>query len=866
MSATTLNQRIKSEVLEWQKSHYQSEFPLIRTILEHNQNGFLRNAQFEALEIYWYLRLIKRTPHILDLYKEYFQGGDLFESLGINLTREDSANLIMEGGGIDSVLYKISTDDDFVKKNKLESLRETISLPYPSYILALSMGTGKTILIAAIIATEFIMALEYQDEDGFFAKNALVFAPGKTILGALTEIADTPYEKILPARLYKSFITNVKFTYTRDGEKDIPVIRGSSFNVVVTNTEKIRLQKGSIPKSFISGQLRLGLEEAKELIANQRLQAITSLPNLAVFSDEAHHTYGQKLADDLKRVRQTIDYISRKTSLITVVNTTGTPYFNRQLLKDVIYWYGLSQGIEDGILKEVRGNIVAYKDVSDDDFVVDIVRDFFTEYQDVTVNHGTPAKLAIYFPQIDDLQKAIPVVQQTLIASGLDSSVMLAVHNRSPEDVKDLFDNRINDSELPFRVFLLVNKGTEGWNCPSLFATALARKLTSSNNFVLQASSRCLRQVIGNTRKAKIYLSRDNVNILDRQLQETYGESLDDLSRSTADMVTIQLKLRKMEIEPLVIRKQVQKIIPQDIIEADISIEKPEISDMHELEKTIYSMSKTQRKGVLVEVESEKSDLHERWLDNFQAAVLLAQTFRLDSLRLYKLLLSHYPDGEIPITALELIRHQLESQVLKYQVVTESIEEALALVKPGGFEAVFDEGSTTYVTHIRINRTNLEKYVLRLEEYKKRLAKQVSFGFHYDPYNFDSQEEYDFFLLLMDRLGENPHDVEDIYFTGALTDRNKTDFIFEYKDKQGNWHAYSPDFLIRKKDGKSLIVEVKAEPYRNEAAERELRALEGINPEKIKYELLLMKSGESVFGKLGGVNEWLCSPLDEGGH
>jgi len=39
-----------------------------------------------------------------------------------------------------------------------------------------------------------------------------------------------------------------------------------------------------------------------------------------------------------------------------------------------------------------------------------------------------------------------------------------------------------------------VNKGTEGWNCPSLFACALARKLKKIQNFVLQASSRCLRQ------------------------------------------------------------------------------------------------------------------------------------------------------------------------------------------------------------------------------------------------------------------------------------------------------------------------------------------------------------------------------------
>ena len=143
--------------------------------------------------------------------------------------------------GIDALLDRVRQDDDFAHAHHLEALRETLTLDYPSYILALAMGAGKTILIGAIIATEFAMALEYPD--GPFVQNALVFAPGKTILESLRELAEMPYDRILPPRLYKAFAASVKLTFTRDGEKDIPVIRGSLFNVVVTNTEKIRIQK-----------------------------------------------------------------------------------------------------------------------------------------------------------------------------------------------------------------------------------------------------------------------------------------------------------------------------------------------------------------------------------------------------------------------------------------------------------------------------------------------------------------------------------------------------------------------------------------------------------------------------------------------
>ena len=36
----------------------------------------------------------------------------------------------------------------------------------------------------------------------------------------------------------------------------------------------------------------------------------------------------------------------------------------------------------------------------------------------------------------------------------------------------------------------------------------------------------------GNTRKARIYLSKDNRGALDQQLQETYGEEIASLNRA----------------------------------------------------------------------------------------------------------------------------------------------------------------------------------------------------------------------------------------------------------------------------------------------------------------------------------------------
>ncbi|MGH2362674.1 MAG: DEAD/DEAH box helicase family protein, partial [bacterium] len=557
---------LAGRVEQWRRDGYPAAgHPAIAEIFDwavdadSGLSRFLRAPQLRALETYWYLRLVEGTPHVFALYERLFpKTTDLLQALG--LSAPEMTDVVLNHG-LSSLWDRIKTDDGFVRRHRLESVRETLTLDYPSYILALAMGAGKTILIGAIVASEFAMALEHPD--GPFVQNALVFAPGKTIIESLRELAAVPYDKILPPRLYKPFAASAKLTFTRDGEKDIPVVRGSVLNIIVTNTEKIRIQKETIRKSDVGSLLAgRGEDEARAEVANLRLQAIASLPHLAVFSDEAHHTYGQSLDTELKKVRKTVDYLAAQTKVIAVLNTTGTPYFQRQPLRDVVIWYGLSEGIRDNILKDVSGNIQAFDfDGNTAAYVSHVVKDFFEGYGNVRLPDGSPAKLAMYFPQTDDLDELRPVVDAALVAVGQSPTVALRNTSDSSKEEIDAF-NRLNDPAAPHRVVLLVNKGTEGWNCPSLFACALARRLRSSNNFVLQTATRCLRQVPGNPWKARIYLSSDNRGVLDRQLQETYGESIADLNRAPRAAASARLTLRKASVPPLTLTHLIRTVVP----------------------------------------------------------------------------------------------------------------------------------------------------------------------------------------------------------------------------------------------------------------------------------------------------------------
>ena len=852
-----LYQVLAAHVDGWRSTGFpHQDYPAIAEVLEWAANpegpGFrLRLPQVRALETYWYLRLVADTPHILDLYRSLFpKTTDLLAALG--LTHDDIRSYVLDNG-MAALFERIKADDDFVRQFRLEALRETLSLAYPSYILALAMGAGKTLLIGSVFATEFAMAMEYPD--GPFVQNALVFAPGKTIIESLRQLAETRFDRILPPRMYTPFAASVKLTFTRDGERDIPIIRTSRYNVVVTNTEKIRIQKALLGPLYAEQRA----DEARAEIANLRLQAIASLPHLAVFSDEAHHTYGQSLDTELKKVRKTVDYLAANTNVVCVVNTTGTPYFQKQPLRDVVVWYGLSQGIRDGILKEVAGNIQAFDfewDVAA--YVKHVVGDFFKDYGTVTLPDGTPAKLAIFFPQTNDVTELRPAIETRLAELGLPPTLILE-HHTSHEAKADFDRFKFRDS--PHRVALLVDRGVEGWDVPCLFACALARKLKSSNNFVLQAASRCLRQVPGNTTKARIYLSLDNVTILDKQLQETYGETIAELGATISQSRHAKIRLRKLSIPPLLVRQVLRHVVRKEgAASGAITLAEPKPGVTPVATMRLYDLAGQANAQRVLQQVSDTIVLNAtpQTTGIYAAAVELSGMYHVGLWAIYDELRRIYGSDDIPVAHLPELASQIEAQTQNYELLEETVEVALALVRPDGFlKEVAADGTEVYTAEISypVDRENL---LVSWEALKT--GNPVDFGFHYTSYNFDSGPERSFFEQLLAFVNLHPNQVEDIYFTGALTTPDKTDFAVDYLGEDSRWHRYTPDFIIRRTDGRALIVEIKSAQFEAATKEDLTRAEQGesvltmegrkavalkrwqvLNSDRLRYELVFVK-------------------------
>ena len=250
-----LFEKLRDDTLKWRKDGYPcQDYPLIGEILRYQFEGeaddrvqlkYLREPQFQSLELYWYLRLVLKTPHIVDLYRHYYDTGDIrdfCEAFGIPITPEEVL-LIRK---IDQLIDLVKEEPEFVKRKGIDPVYEAVTLPYPSYIFALAMGTGKTVLIGTIVATEFAMALRYPDGtesphlagETHFMKNALVFAPGTTIIESLREISDIPFERVLPPGLHRDFSPILRLPIHRLVQK-----RFKSKRVVLSTSSSRTLRK-----------------------------------------------------------------------------------------------------------------------------------------------------------------------------------------------------------------------------------------------------------------------------------------------------------------------------------------------------------------------------------------------------------------------------------------------------------------------------------------------------------------------------------------------------------------------------------------------------------------------------------------------
>lgn len=801
---------------------------------DENKNAFLRKPQFEALEMYVFIKEFMNNAQVYELFDDwrnkrnrfseasYYSNGQL--RLGDALTEKQT-----------DVLFK-----------QMKKYRES----YPNYIYALTMGLGKTILMGTCIFYEFLLAKKYP-KDKRFCHNALVFAPDKTVLQSLREIMIFDKTKVVPPEYARVLDSNIKFHFLDESGTVLHTIDDSDFNIIISNTQKIIIKKKR--KEATPGEVLFGSNSSllsavyggddseddawddSTLMDNQRFKKLCRLPQLGVYVDEAHHLFGADLEKQIRSsganktsLRDTINLLAANTSIVACYNYTGTPYVKNQLLPEVVYAYGLRESIWNGYLKDA--DPIGFENVKSDEFLNATVTKFWQKYGGRIYDNLNP-KLAIYAANVDEaVNEVVPALEEILTRLEIPTtSILLNVGDSKytkDEDIRNFNNLDVPGSEGNEKQFVvLVEKGKEGWNCRSLFGVALYRS-PKSKIFVLQATMRCLRAITDERLTATVFLSKENYDTLDDELHKNFNMEISDIKNTSTDdrhkyQVRVlppprSIRLKRVWHEYTVSSKVYSTPVDFGLVGADLS---KYSSVMYERDSIANDTSTKQSNADEYQVKMQYSA--------FSLAGEVARYLNISSILAAKIL-REAQDGMDVILA----------DVNRYNAVLDDI------IIPTIFHALFD------VTAIQ--KTEDRDVVLLREpkdaayyefsakddlvitnKYPGFTPDEVLKSFHADTYCFDSLPEKECFFQYI-----KSDKVQEVYFTGMFTSNQGDLSVYYYDPESGRIRQYYPDFLAKMKDGTYQLIEVKGDNKIDDVvvqAKKEA-ALEMAAASGIKYE------------------------------
>lgn len=773
-----------------------------------NPSSFLRQPQFEALEIYVFLKEYQDNKKIHDIFTDWYEKENGFEQrddLGLDKNEQIS-------------WFALEVD----QYKGVYTRMKKYALPYPNYIFALTMGTGKTILMATCIFYEFLLANKFP-KDNRFCHNALVFAPDKTVLESLKEIQTFDKSRVVPPEYLSWLDTNLKIHYLEDAGTTLNTIDRSKYNLIISNTQKIILKRQHKEKSKVETLFDLATStgsayddiddlysldepsEEGELLSNQRFSKLTRLENLGIYIDEAHHAFGDALAKDLglkaskTSLRLTINELANSleksgTSVVGCYNYTGTPYSGKEVFPEVVYSYGLSEAINKGYLKQVH--IDGYTNPKSKEFLRIAVKDFWSKYNTQRYEGMLP-KIAIFASTIDELEMELkPNLEEILneLNIPIDKILVNVGDNKltSNDDIREF--NRLDTPMSHKQFILLVNKGREGWNCRSLFGVALYRK-PKSKIFVLQATMRCLRSIGTVQETGQVYLSEENLQILDDELNKNFRLNVEALNKKETTKERYNIRLVPPPVK-----------IPITRIQKLHSIREKEVTDsidfkLDEIDVTKYQLLRISQdglNGIRKISEDLKDDREKRDFSPYMLVTEVAKYLNKSCIEINQLL-NNSKDGIEKIAAFVS-----DYNDVLYDDIIPTLFHALYELKPFESKEEYEIELVKKPEEGYYQVTAKPDLVAELTTEQYKIFKDKSF--HLDTYCFDSKPEKQFFEDIV-KLDE----IKKIYFTGMLT-HGQTDFFIQYIDPDShNVRKYYPDFLVEKKNGEYLIIEVKGD-------------------------------------------------------
>lgn len=844
---------------------------LTKKILKYNDkrenpSAFLRKPQFEALEMYVFLKEFLDNKQMSEIFNEWRHKEGKFGEMDY-----------LRGGKLkagQTTFFDTAAEDHEVYFKHLQKF----SAEYPNYIFSLAMGLGKTLLMATCIFYEFLLSNKYP-KDSRYCQNALIFAPDLTVLQSLSEIATFDKSLVIPPEYVGVLDANLRIHHLTESST-LNTLDSSTFNLIISNTQKIILKKkgkeiSAGEKVFLQTKLSYNpsLDDiissvygegttSSDIHDNQKFAKLARLPQIGIYVDEAHHMFGANLQKALRgnkdntSLRNTIDVLSKylrqeqnkiikagkppvTSGIVGCYNFTGTPYVENSVLPEVVYSYGLQESIQHEYLK--RADVQKYENVKSSEFLREVITKFWERYGGKTYEGLTP-KLAIFGAKIDEVINEIkPEVENILTDLEIPISKILVnvgdtkegKRYTTDEDIGlfnhlDVAEHQGNDKQF----ILLVNKGREGWNCRSLFGVALYRKPDKSKVFVLQATMRCLRKITEEQQTASVFLSEENFDTLKDELDKNFRVNIEDLKNLESDeKVKEKCKVRVIppprKIKVKVVRHKYTCSEREKPDQVSFNLKNCDFSryEAKTYTKELGSMGSV-KEAVILDVKQPLS------FNKMHLVFEISRYLNMKPTRISELLDQAEDKVEDVLAAVNKYNAVLYDVIIPnifnavYEVTSEKVTEEKTLVllrEPKNSE--YYEFSAKPMLVVRESDSDVQKYVQK--------------SFHADTYCFDSKPEKECFWQYL----QSPK-VKKVYFTGMFTS-GQGDLAIPYIDPITKaLRNYYPDFLAEMEDGTYQIIEVKGDNMIDDSVVLEKKAAAEEMATESKMEYIIYKGND----------------------
>lgn len=386
---------------------------------------------------------------------------------------------------------------------------------WPRYVVKMATGAGKTKVLSLLMAWSYFHKL--YEPGSTLARNFLLIAPNIIVLNRLLTDFDGLRiffaDPILPENGHAGFNWRDDFQLALHVQDDVRVVRPTG-NIFLTNIHRVylgevvepSLEDDDLTDYFLSpfGAKPTGKTNDSSTDLGE---IVREIDELAIFNDEAHHIHDEKLAwfksiQDIHHKR-----LQKDLRLTIQIDVTATPRHNNgAIFVQTVSDYPLVEAIHQNVVKHPVLPDVASREKLAVNETTPIITEKYADYLQLGVEewrksyaeHEKFDKKAVLFVMVDDtkncdivgeyLAKICPELQDAILVihtkKNGEISESTGSANKEALELLRKQSNEIDTWKSPYKAIVSVLMLKEGWDVRNVTVIVGLRAYTAQSNIL----------------------------------------------------------------------------------------------------------------------------------------------------------------------------------------------------------------------------------------------------------------------------------------------------------------------------------------------------------------------------------------------